>query len=104
MSTRTAELTRSNTALACEIAERESAEAKVRRLRDDLAQANRLSILGQIAAGVAHEINQPVAAIRTYAEAARRLRALIVPMRAGNAPKRAECAPATHLDARHGGC
>ena len=72
VSTRTAELTRSNTALAGEIAERESAEAKVRRLRDDLAQANRLSILGQIAAGVAHEINQPVAAIRTYAENAGR--------------------------------
>ncbi|RWC76611.1 sensor histidine kinase [Mesorhizobium sp. M00.F.Ca.ET.151.01.1.1] len=72
VSTRTAELTRSNTALAGEIAERENAEAKVRRLRDDLAQANRLSILGQIAAGVAHEINQPVAAIRTYAENAGR--------------------------------
>ncbi|TPL02262.1 sensor histidine kinase [Mesorhizobium sp. B2-4-14] len=72
VSTRTAELTRSNTALAGEIAERESAEAKVRRLRDDLAQANRLSILGQIAAGVAHEINQPLAAIRTYAENAGR--------------------------------
>ncbi|QKC78525.1 sensor histidine kinase [Mesorhizobium erdmanii] len=72
VSTRTVELTRSNTALAGEIAERENAEAKVRRLRDDLAQANRLSILGQIAAGVAHEINQPVAAIRTYAENAGR--------------------------------
>ncbi|MEO5758755.1 MAG: sensor histidine kinase [Mesorhizobium sp.] len=72
VSTRTAELTRSNTALAGEITERENAEAKVRRLRDDLAQANRLSILGQIAAGVAHEINQPVAAIRTYAENAGR--------------------------------
>ncbi|WP_394893788.1 ATP-binding protein [Mesorhizobium sp. AaZ16] len=65
---RTAELQRSNEALAGEIVERENAEARVRRLRDELAQANRLSILGQIAAGVAHEINQPVAAIRTYAE------------------------------------
>jgi two-component system C4-dicarboxylate transport sensor histidine kinase DctB len=65
---RTAELSRSNAALAGEIAEREGAEAKVRRLRDELAQANRLSILGQISAGVAHEINQPVAAIRTFAE------------------------------------
>lgn len=54
--------------VAAEIAERETAETRVRRLRDDLAQTNRLSILGQIAAGVAHEINQPVAAIRTYAE------------------------------------
>lgn len=70
---RTAELRRSNEALAGEIAERENAEARVRRLRDELAQANRLSILGQIAAGVAHEINQPVTAIRTYAENATRL-------------------------------
>lgn len=54
--------------VAAEISERETAETRVRRLRDELAQANRLSILGQIAAGVAHEINQPVAAIRTYAE------------------------------------
>ncbi|CAN7152322.1 sensor histidine kinase [Mesorhizobium amorphae] len=70
---RTAELQSSNAALAGEIAERENAEARVRRLRDELAQANRLSILGQITAGVAHEINQPVAAIRTYAENAARL-------------------------------
>ena len=69
---RTAELSRSNAALAGEIAEREGAEAKVRRLRDELAQANRLSILGQITAGVAHEINQPLAAIRTYADNAGR--------------------------------
>lgn len=69
---RTAELTRSNTALADEMAERARAEDRMRRLRDDLAQANRLSILGQISAGVAHEINQPVAAIRTYAENAGR--------------------------------
>ncbi len=65
---RTEDLNRSNVALAAEIIERESAEDRVRRLRDDLAQANRLSILGQIAAGVGHEINQPLAAIRAYAE------------------------------------
>ncbi len=69
---RTGELSRANTALAGEIASRESAEQRVRRLREDLAQANRLSILGQIAAGVAHEINQPVAAIRAYADNAGR--------------------------------
>jgi two-component system C4-dicarboxylate transport sensor histidine kinase DctB len=70
---RTDELNRSNQALAAEMAEREVAETRARRLRDELAQANRLSILGQIAAGVAHEINQPVAAIRTYAETGRAL-------------------------------
>ena len=70
---RTEELNRSNAALAAEIAEREAAETRARRLRDELAQANRLSILGQVAAGVAHEINQPLAAIRTYAETGGRL-------------------------------
>ena len=70
---RTDELNRSNAALAAEIAEREAAEVRARRLRDDLAQANRLSILGQVSAGVAHEINQPLAAIRAYAETGGRL-------------------------------
>lgn len=65
---RTAALSEANVALAGEIEHREAAEQRARRLRDELAQANRLSILGQIAAGVAHEINQPVAAIRAYAD------------------------------------
>jgi two-component system C4-dicarboxylate transport sensor histidine kinase DctB len=39
-------------------------------LQDDLIQANKLATLGQIAAGVAHEINQPIAAIRTHADTA----------------------------------
>lgn len=37
-------------------------------LRDQLGQANRLATLGQVAAGVGHEINQPVAAIQVFAE------------------------------------
>lgn len=48
--------------------DRQLAEAKAGRLRDDLAQSNRLAVLGQIAAGVAHEINQPLGAIRAYSE------------------------------------
>jgi len=70
---RTDQLKSTNAALAAEIGEREAAETRVRVLRDDLAQANRLSILGQVSAGVAHEINQPLAAIRTYAESGGRL-------------------------------
>jgi two-component system, NtrC family, C4-dicarboxylate transport sensor histidine kinase DctB len=68
---RTDQLKRTNLALAAEMAEREKAETKVQRLRDELAQANRLSILGQIAAGVAHEMNQPLAAIGVYAHNAK---------------------------------
>jgi two-component system C4-dicarboxylate transport sensor histidine kinase DctB len=37
-------------------------------VQQELVQANRLAILGQVAAGVAHEINQPVATIRAYAD------------------------------------
>ena len=73
VATRTAQLNQSNAALAAEMAERAAVESRARRLRDDLAQANRLSILGQVAAGVAHEINQPVAAIRTYAQTGQQL-------------------------------
>lgn len=41
---------------------------RTRTLREQLNQANRLATLGQIAAGVGHEINQPVAAARLFAE------------------------------------
>ena len=47
------------------------AEAQLNRER--LAHAGRLQILGEMAAGIAHEINQPLAAISNYAQAAGRL-------------------------------
>lgn len=65
---RTAELTQVNHRLIEESGERERADRSLRRARDELAQANRLASIGQITAGVAHEINQPVAAIQTFAE------------------------------------
>jgi two-component system C4-dicarboxylate transport sensor histidine kinase DctB len=65
---RTVELRAANDELNREIDERRRAEASREMLREELVQANKLATLGQIAAGVAHEINQPVAAIRTSAE------------------------------------
>jgi len=65
---RTAELRDANAALTAESRSRAEAEQRFRAAREELAQANRLGSLGQIVAGVAHEINQPVAAIRTYAD------------------------------------
>jgi two-component system C4-dicarboxylate transport sensor histidine kinase DctB len=65
---RTRELVVANERLVLEMEERRRAEASREMLQDDLVQANKLATLGQIAAGVAHEINQPVAAIRTYAD------------------------------------
>lgn len=68
---RTHDLTLVNERLSTEMDERRRAEQKRQQLQDELAQANRLAILGQISASVAHEINQPVAAIRAYADNAR---------------------------------
>lgn len=65
---RTQDLRASNVLLTAEIEERKKLEAKLQVARDELAQANRLAMLGQITAGLAHEVNQPVAAIRSYAD------------------------------------
>ena len=65
---RTAELRDANAQLIVESQERAEADRRYREAREELAQASRLGTLGQVTAGVAHEINQPVAAIRTFAE------------------------------------
>lgn len=51
-----------------EVIERQEAEARLEDLRRDLQQASRLSTLGQITSGVAHEVNQPLSVIRLLAE------------------------------------
>ena len=68
---RTADLSRARDRLEAEIADHRSTEARLQVVQQELVQVNRLAILGQVAAGVAHEINQPVATIRAYADNAR---------------------------------
>ena len=68
---RTAALAGANARLVEEMAERTRAQERLSDAREELAKANRLATLGQVTAGVAHEINQPLAAMRTYAENAR---------------------------------
>ncbi|MCJ2085393.1 ATP-binding protein [Methylobacterium sp. E-005] len=65
---RTHALREANAQLRAEIEERQRAESERERLGRELAQAGRLTALGQFAASMAHEINQPLAAIRSYAD------------------------------------
>lgn len=52
---------------AAEFARRQAAE-RMRRLAEQLAHASRLNTMGEMATGLAHEINQPLGAIANYAE------------------------------------
>jgi len=52
---------------------KERAEERLKSQQADLAHVGRLSMLGQVAAGLAHELNQPLAAIGLHAEIAARL-------------------------------
>ncbi|MEO0917023.1 MAG: ATP-binding protein, partial [Pseudomonadota bacterium] len=68
VASRTAELSRINETLRGEIAERREAEAALQRAQDELVQVGKLSALGQMSAGISHELNQPLMAIRSFAE------------------------------------
>ncbi len=70
---RTADLTEVNAALAREVSERTEAEDQLRRTQAELIQAAKLAALGQMSATLSHEYNQPLAAIRTYADNAGQL-------------------------------
>ncbi|MEM1004256.1 MAG: ATP-binding protein [Pseudomonadota bacterium] len=65
---RTRDLTLANSALRREVAERQEAEAALKRAQADLVQAGKLSALGQMSAGISHELNQPLMAIRQFAD------------------------------------
>lgn len=55
-----------------DITARIQAEENKRRLEDELAHTTRLITLGELASGIAHEINQPLAAVVNYASASQR--------------------------------
>ena len=57
-------------AVTVDITERKRAEEALRELESDLAHMNRLSMMGELAASLAHEITQPIAAARNNARAA----------------------------------
>jgi len=62
---RTADLRASNERLKGQIRERRQAEETLRRAQDELVQAGKLAAIGQMSTSIAHELNQPLAALRT---------------------------------------
>lgn len=56
-----------------DITAQRQAEQRTRSLEQRLAHVGRFNLMGEMAAGIAHEINQPLAAISTYAQAAARI-------------------------------
>ena len=55
-----------------DITERKRAELEVRQQREELAHLTRVSTMGELAASLAHELNQPLTAILSNAQAAQR--------------------------------
>lgn len=62
-----------NQRLSAEIIERRRVEHTLAKAEQSLEQASKLAALGQMSAAVSHELNQPLAAMRTYVAGARLL-------------------------------
>ncbi len=76
---RTAELARANDELRAEIKERQRAEEALQKAQTELAHVSRVMTLGELTASIAHEVNQPLAAVVTNAQAGLRWLALETP-------------------------
>jgi two-component system C4-dicarboxylate transport sensor histidine kinase DctB len=68
-----AELRLLNARLSREIAEREKVQKNLEVAELTLAQSSKLAALGEMSAAVSHELNQPLAAMKTYLAGARLL-------------------------------
>ena len=65
-------LRRFSAQLQTEIEERRRTETELRTTQAELIQAGKLAALGQMSAAIAHELNQPIGAIRTFTASAQR--------------------------------
>ena len=65
---RTQELTSANQSLNTKYAKLKEAELLLRDTQNELIQAGKLTMLGQMAVGMTHELNQPLTAIRAFSD------------------------------------
>ena len=68
VATRTAELRSTVLLLGDEVETRKSIETDLRATQNDLLHAGKMAALGQVSAGVVHELNQPLGAMRTLSD------------------------------------
>jgi two-component system, LuxR family, sensor kinase FixL len=59
-----------------DLTERQQAERRIEDLQTELLHASRLSVMGQMASTMAHELNQPLTAVTNYLEAGKHLMSL----------------------------
>jgi two-component system sensor kinase FixL len=58
--------------MALDVTERNRAQARLAQSQSELTHVSRVTTLGQLAASIAHEVNQPLSAIITYARSGKR--------------------------------
>ena len=68
-------------AVLMDITERKQTEARIRELETEMNHISRLSAMGEMASGLAHELNQPLTAMINFVQASRRtLQSVDTPM------------------------
>ncbi len=70
---RTLVLSEANDKLQQTISQYEQSQQQLKQTQQELTQAAKLALLGELSASINHEINQPLAALRTYSENSQRL-------------------------------
>jgi C4-dicarboxylate-specific signal transduction histidine kinase len=65
---RSSELRIANASLTAEVEERKQANEQLRSMQDELVRTENLAVVGQLSAGIAHELNQPLAALATLSQ------------------------------------
>jgi two-component system C4-dicarboxylate transport sensor histidine kinase DctB len=73
---RTIVLSQANQKLQQTISQYQLSQQELKQTQQELTQAAKLALLGELSASINHEINQPLAALRTYTENSQRLMAM----------------------------